>query len=115
MDPAGIPALQEAVRHLHGADSKHVYTEHVHEVAPTGELVADLDVEVFELVGDRVTGVRGVVRWSGGVRRCYAWSEATTGAKRRFFVVLGLEGIDSAAKAVRASILADARGKTMKS
>jgi hypothetical protein len=34
------------------------------------------DVEVFELVGD------------AGVKRAYAWSEATAGTKRRFFAVL---------------------------
>lgn len=97
MDPAGIPALRDAIRHLHGADSHHVATEHVRELAPMGETVFDADVEVFDLVG------------SDKPMRCYAWSEATTGAKRRFFAVLGVGKIDSAAAAVRASILVDAK------
>ena len=97
MDPAGIPALRDAIRHLHGADARHVSTEHVREVAPTGELVWEGDVEVFSLTG------------SDQPPRCYAWSEATTGSKRRFFAVLAVGKIDSAAQAVRASILADAR------
>lgn len=96
MDPAGIPALRDAIRHLHGADARHVATEHVRETAPTGEVVWDGDVEVFEMP-------------SGG--RAYAWSEATTGNKRRFFAVLGIGKIDGAHAAVQASILADARKK----
>jgi hypothetical protein len=31
-DAAGIPALQDAVRHLHGVESQHVETVHVREV-----------------------------------------------------------------------------------
>ena len=30
-DPAGVPALQDAIRHLHGCESRHVETVHVHE------------------------------------------------------------------------------------
>jgi hypothetical protein len=97
MDPAGIPALQDAIRHLHGADSRHVSTERVREVAPTGELAWEGDVEVFELVG------------SDKPLQVYAWSEATTGEKRRFFAVLGVGKIDTAANAVQASILTDAK------
>ncbi len=58
------------------------------------------DVEVFDLVGH------------ANVRRGYAWSEATTGTKRRFFAVLHVPPVDSPAKAVRASILADAKAVT---
>ena len=32
-DPAGIPALLDAIRHLHGVEAKHLETVHVHEVA----------------------------------------------------------------------------------
>jgi len=32
MDPAGIPALQDAIRHLHGVESNHVETVHVREM-----------------------------------------------------------------------------------
>ena len=97
MDPAGIPALIEAVRHLHGADAVHVETVPVHERAPNGETVWSGDVEVFALAGHPTA------------TRAYAWSEATTGTKRRFFVVLQAGPVTSADTAVQASILADAR------
>jgi len=96
-DPAGIPALIEAIRHLHDCGAKHVETVHVHEKTPDGrETVWEGDVEVFELVGH------------AKVKRAYAWSEATTGNRRRFFAVLHVPSVASPAAAVRASILADA-------
>ncbi len=94
-DPAGVPALLDAIRHLHGCEARHLWTEHVHEVAPSGEVVWDGDVEVFGLAGHPQAA------------RCYAWSEATEGAKRRFFAVLHIPPVDSAAKAVQGSIYAD--------
>lgn len=97
MDPAGIPALADAIRHLHGCEARHFRTERVCEVAPaTGEVAWEGDVEVFDVMG------------ADKPLRCYAWSEAKTGTKRRFFAVLGVGKIDSAARAVQASILADA-------
>ena len=95
-DPAGIPALHDAIRHLHGCEARHVATEHVRE-EHRGQLVFERDVEVFELV------------WHPKATRAYAWSEATTGTKRRFFAVLHVPPIDSAIAAVRGSILADAK------
>ena len=95
-DPAGIPALVDAIRHMHDCGATHVETVRVREVAPTGELVWEGDVEVFDLVGH------------AGSKRAYAWSEATTGTKRRFFAVLHFGEITSPARAVQASILADA-------
>jgi hypothetical protein len=96
-DPAGIPALVDAIRHMHDVEAKHVETVHVREVAPTGELVWEGDVETFDLIGH------------AGAKRAYAWSEAMTGTKRRFFAVLHFAEITSPARAVQASILADAR------
>jgi hypothetical protein len=95
-DPAGIPALIDAIRHLHDCGAKHVETVHVRDEAPTGEVAWEGDVEVFDLVGH------------AKVKRAYVWSEATTGRKRRFFAVLHVPPVDSAEAAVRASILADA-------
>jgi hypothetical protein len=96
-DPAGLPALVDAIRHMHGVEATHLRTEHVHERTPDGkETVWEGDVEVFELVGHPQA------------TRAYAWSEATTGTKRRFFAVLHVGEIDTPAKAVQASILADA-------
>ena len=97
MDEAGIPALVDAIRHLHGCAAKHVETVHVLEKTPAGEVVWAGDVEVFALSGHPKAS------------RGYAWSEVTTGTKRRFFVVLHVAPVDSPVKAVRASIVVDAR------
>ena len=43
----------------------------------------------------------------------YAWSDATTGTKRRFFAVLHMPPVDSPMTAVRASILADCLSSPM--
>jgi hypothetical protein len=94
-DPAGIPALVEAIRHLHGVEATHVETAHVREVHE-GLVAWEGDVEVFQLVKHPKA------------TRAYAWSEATTGSKRRFFAVLHVVGVDTPVAAVRASILADA-------
>ena len=97
-DPAGIPALLDAIRHLHGAEARHVETVLVHERTPDDlQTVWEGDVEVFELVGHP------------NATRCYVWSEPTTGTKRRFFAALHVGQVNSPAMAVRASILADAR------
>jgi hypothetical protein len=99
MDPAGIPALIEAIRHMHDCGAKHVETVHVRDEAPTGEVAWEGDIEVFDLVGH------------ARVKKAYAWSEATAGTRRRFFAVLHVAPVDSAVSAVRASILADLNRK----
>jgi len=96
-DPAGIPALLDAIRHLHGVEARHVETVHVHEKTADGkETVWEGDVEVFDLEPH-----------PSGAKRVYAWSEATSGTKRRFFAVLHLSPVDSPAKAVQGSLYAD--------
>lgn len=97
MDPAGLLALIEAIRHLHGVEARHVETVHVREAAPNGEKVWEGDVEVFDLATH-----------PSGAKRAYAWSEPTEGTRRRFFAVLHLGPVDSPAKAVQGSIYADA-------
>lgn len=98
-DPAGIPALIDAIRPLHGTEARHLVTVPVQEKTPDGrETVWEGDVEVFMLLGHPKA------------TKAYAWSEATTGDKRGFFVVLHAVGVDSPVAALRASILADARG-----
>jgi hypothetical protein len=96
MDAAGLTALQDAIRHLHCCESRHVETAHVRE-EHGGQLVFERDVEVFELIGHPKA------------KRAYAWSEATTGNNRRFFAVLHTPPIDSPAKAVQGSIYVDAK------
>ena len=95
-DPAGIPALIEAIRHLHGVEARHVETVDVRDEF-RGELVFEREVEVFDLVAHPKA------------KRAFAWSEATTGTKRRFFAVLSVPLIDSPLAAVRCSIVADSK------
>ena len=94
-DPAGIPALLDAIRHLHGCEARHLATDHVHEVAPTGETVWDGDVEVFEVVGHPQAS------------RCYAWSGADTRRQAPLLRSAARGAVDSAARAVQGSILVD--------
>jgi len=96
MDFVGIPALQDAIRHLHGVESTWLESVEVDETFD-GAQVWKGEVQVFELVGHPKAS------------RCYAWSEASTGNKRRFFAALHVPPVDSAAAAVRGSIVADAR------
>ena len=51
MEPAGIPALGEAIRHMHGCEAEHAETNHVHERSPNGETVWEGDVEAFAIAG----------------------------------------------------------------
>jgi hypothetical protein len=69
---------------------------HVHE-KHEGDTVWEGDIEVFDLVKHPKA------------KRAYCWSEATTGTKRRFFVVLHAPPVDSPIAALRVSILADAQ------
>ena len=96
MDPAGLPALEDAIRHLHGCEATFVESVPVRETF-NGKPVWQGEVQVFGLRGHKTAS------------RAYAWSHATEGAKRRFYVVLHEGPIDSPVKAVRASIVADAK------
>lgn len=54
MDPAGVPALIEAVRHLHGCEARHLETVRVHELTPvTNETVWEGDVKAERASGER--------------------------------------------------------------
>ncbi len=57
-----------------------------------GEVVFEREVEVFDLVGHAQASL------------AYAWSERTTGNKRRFLAVLHVPPVDSAVAAVRATV-----------
>lgn len=95
-DPAGLDALRDAIRHLHGCEAVFVEDVPVRETFEGAEVWSG-DVAVFDLVGHPKA------------KRCYAWSERTTGIKRRFFAALHAPPVDGPAAAVRASIVADAR------
>src|SRR3954465_3644155 len=96
MDPAGLPALVEAIRHMHRCDATFVESVAVREMFK-GTVVWDGEVQVFH------------VKSHPSATRVYAWSHATEGAKRRFYAVLHVPPVDSPLNAVRASIAADAR------
>ena len=95
MDDAGIPALQDAIRHMYALEATWIETVPVHEVF-RGETVWRGEVEVFAVIHPQTA-------------RAYAWSHTTTGTKRRFHAVLGVPPIDSALLAVRASIVGEAK------
>ena len=93
MDDAGELALRDAIRHMHGVESKWLESVPVTETFQ-GKVVWSGEVQVFELVGH------------AKAKRAYAWSHTTEGTKRRFVAVLELPPVDSALAAVRASIAA---------
>lgn len=98
MDPAGTPALQEAIHHLHGCASEFLESVPVKE-AFQGKVVWDGEVQVFRLKGHRTSD------------RCYAWSHSTDGSRRRFLAVLHAPPVDSPRAAVQAAIVADHRAR----
>jgi hypothetical protein len=71
MDPAGTPALQGAIRHLHGVEAKHVATTPVHETHESSAVWKG-DVETFDIMASprRLTVFRAIrespTRVSGG-------------------------------------------------
>lgn len=95
MDAAGLPALVEAIRHLHGLEATWLESVPVHE-RHEGKTVWEGEVQVFTV-------------WHPKASRVYAWSHETEGGKRQFHAVLGVKPVDGAAMAVRAAVLASAR------
>ncbi len=96
MDPAGIPALRDAIKHLHGCDSVSVEWVIARDTFQ-GQTTFERKVGVFRLVGH------------SKAERAYAWSEPGTGTARRFFAVLHMPPITGPVAAVLASIVADAK------
>jgi hypothetical protein len=94
MDDAGVEALRDAIRHMHGCESRWVESIPVRETH-AGHLVWSGEVQLFALVGHPKA------------TECFAWSHATEGVKRRFHAVLALPPVDSASMAVKTSILAE--------
>lgn len=91
-------ALEKAIRDLHGCDSTWIEAVPVAEIFQ-GQTVWEGTVQVFELHGHPTA------------KRCYAWSHVTKGRRRRFVAVLHQGPVDSPEKAVRASIVQEAREK----
>lgn len=93
MGRAGIRALVDTIRRIHGCAAQHVRTAHVREELE-GAVVWEGDVELFKLTGHPMA------------ERAYAWSHATKGPCRNFYAVLHVPPVNSASAAVRASIVA---------
>jgi hypothetical protein len=90
MDAAALDALREAIKGVHGCDSAWVESVRVQEPFWTG------DVQVFRLIGHPTA------------ERCYAWSQVA-GRESHIHAVLHGATVDSAAQAVRATIVARER------
>jgi hypothetical protein len=95
-DAVGLPALIEAIRHLHGLEAKWLESVSVTEIF-AGKSVWDGEVQVFEVDHPKAS-------------RVYAWSHESGGGKRRFHAVLGAPPVDSPEKAVQTAIM-DELGK----
>jgi hypothetical protein len=93
MDPAGLPALLDAIRHLHGLEAKWIESVPVRELHE-GRVVWDGEVQVFEVRHPKAS-------------RVYAWSHETEGGRRRFHAVLGVPPVDSAVEAVRVAVVSE--------
>jgi hypothetical protein len=98
MDPAGIPALQEAIRHLHGLESTWLHSVPVVEKHER-QTVWNGEVQVFAVIGH------------AKATKAYAWSHEGSPGKRRFHVVLGLPPVDSAQAAVRVAIVSEVKSE----
>jgi hypothetical protein len=95
-----IEALQNAIRRLHGVESKHVESVPVKETFQ-GKTVWEGVVEVFELVGHPTAP------------KAYAWMHKTDDAENagRHVTVLHIAPVTSPLLAVRAAILQEYRDR----
>jgi len=96
MDPAGIPALLEAIKHMYGLDAKWLESVPVHE-QHEGRTVWQGEVQVFAVEHPKAS-------------RVYAWSHETENGRRRFHAVLGQPPVDGAEMAVRTAVFGVLRG-----
>jgi hypothetical protein len=90
-----LQELKDAIKRLHGCESKHLTTAAVVETFQ-GETVWKGEVEIFALTGHPTA------------KRCFAWAHETDEGKR-YVAVLELPPVESAQTAVRAAIIDEAR------
>lgn len=83
---------------MHGCEATWVESVPVVETFQ-GREVWRGEVQAFDLAG------------CSAATRGYAWSEPTTGTRRRFFAVLHVPPIDSPQRAVQGSIVADIKAR----
>jgi hypothetical protein len=98
MDAAGLPALIEAIRHMHGLEATWLESVPVVE-AHEGQTVWAGEVQVFAVEHP-------------GASRVYAWSHETDVGKRRFHAVLGVAPVTAAEMAVRVAVLSECASPT---
>jgi hypothetical protein len=89
-DDAGLPALLDCIRHLHGLEATWLESVPVKETHE-GQTVWEGEVQVFAAEHPKAT-------------RVYAWSHETTPGKRRFHAVLGQPPVKGAIDAVRVAV-----------
>lgn len=92
-------ALHEAIRRLHGCESRHFQSVPIRETFQ-GQVVWDGTVEVFDLIGHP------------SAKRCYAWSHKNDDGSDQFVAVLDSPPVYSAITAVRAAIVAELKSRT---
>jgi hypothetical protein len=91
-----IGELQDVIRNLHGAESKHLESVSVKETFQ-GKTVWEGVVEVFELIGHPKA------------KRAYAWAHDGERPKESSVAVLHIAPITSATEAVRAALIQEFR------
>jgi hypothetical protein len=93
-----IEAIQDAIRHTHGCEARHIKSVPVNERFK-GRTVWVGVVEVFELINHPKAKI------------CYAWGHqaGSKDEKSRYVTVLEIPPIDSPIAAVRASIIFDSK------
>jgi hypothetical protein len=96
MHPEKIKSLQDAIKAMHGCDSRYIESVAVHEVF-RGQTAWRGAVEVFDLVGHEKA------------KRAYAW-QYQDGKETKTVAVLEIPPVDSAETAVKVAIAAKARG-----
>lgn len=96
-----IKALQDAIKNLHGCDSRHLKSVPIEEHFGD-KIVWSGIVEVFELIGHPKA------------QRCYAWGHhiGNKDEKSRYVTVLEIPPVDSPIAAVRASIISDSKNSS---
>ncbi len=95
MDPAGLPALLEAIRRMHGVEATWLESVPVHEQRDGKTLWSGV-VQVFAVKHPKAT-------------RAYAWSLEYGPGKRRFHAVLGILPVNGPERAVKVALVAEAR------
>ena len=96
MQPENVQSLQEAIKAMHGCDSKHVESVPVHEVFE-GQTAWRGTVEVFDLLGHNKA------------KRAYAWQYRDDDDKTKMVAVLEIPPVDSPQSAVKVAIAAKAK------